>query len=213
MEETPEAKLGNPVEILRDQVISIQKISSENITSDEIYQNKKDSFLVEHSKISLGDLEIWCKKGDLRDLLKVLKNDKKFLFNLFISVTVIDWMDSARERFEIVYHLLCTTNLNRIRVRAWVSENDSSVESVSDLWPGADFMEREVWDMYGISFSGHKNLRRILMYDEFSGHPLRKDYPVQGKQPRISLRAPEVRNTAVDMKRPELVSINPRRRG
>jgi NADH:ubiquinone oxidoreductase subunit C len=73
-------------------------------------------------------------------------------------------------------------------------------------------MEREAWDMFGVEFRGHPNLRRILMYDEFQGYPLRKDYPVQGKQPRIPLRAPEVRNTAADMKRAELVAINPRRR-
>jgi NADH:ubiquinone oxidoreductase subunit C len=71
-------------------------------------------------------------------------------------------------------------------------------------------MEREAWDMYGVTFKGHPDQRRILMYDEFEGHPLRKDYPVQGKQPRIPLRSPEVRNTAVDMARPNLVSINRR---
>ena len=93
----------------------------------------------------------------------------------------------------------------------WVPENDPVVDSMVELWPGADFMEREVWDMYGIKFKGHPDLRRILMYDEFVGHPLRKDYPVQAKQPRVPLLNPEVRNTAVDMKRAALVTINPRK--
>jgi NADH-quinone oxidoreductase subunit C len=168
--------------------------------------------LVTEAQIRLGDLEVWCERGNLRALMQKLKTESPFSFNMFISVTVIDWVDSARERFEAVYHLLSIAKNTRIRVRAWVPEEDAVIDSVADLWPGADFMEREAWDMFGVVFRGHPNLRRILMYDEFQGYPLRKDYPVHGKQPRIPLRAPEVRNTAVDMKRAELVAINPKRR-
>lgn len=168
--------------------------------------------LVTSSQVRLGDLEVWCDRAHQRHLLERLRSEPDLSFNFFVSVTVIDWMDAAQERFEVVYHLLSLRTNARIRVRVWVPEEDAAVDSVADLWPGADFMEREAWDMYGVTFRGHPNLRRILMYDEFRGHPLRKDYPVQGKQPRIPLRAPEVRNTAVDMKRPELVAINPKRK-
>lgn len=172
--------------------------------------------LVSKAQIRLGDLEVWCDRADLRGLLQTLKTGLNtgpdHSFNLFVSVTVIDWVDEAQERFEVVYHLLSIAANVRLRVRTWVPEEDAVVDSVADLWPGADFMEREAWDMFGVEFRGHPNLRRILMYDEFQGYPLRKDYPVQGKQPRIPLRAPEVRNTAADMKRAELVAINPRRR-
>ena len=168
--------------------------------------------LVVKSQVRFGDLEVWCDRAYQRQLLEQLKADPALCFNFFISVTAIDWLDAAQERFEVVYHLLSLAKRARIRVRVWVPEGDAAVDSVADLWPGADFMEREAWDMYGVTFRGHTNLRRILMYDEFRGHPLRKDYPVQGKQPRIPLRAPEVRNTAVDMNRPELVAINPKRK-
>ncbi|MCL4144706.1 UNVERIFIED_CONTAM: hypothetical protein GTU68_041324 [Idotea baltica] len=102
----------------------------------------------------------------------------------------------------------------RLRIKLAVPEvapgEDLEVASVSDIWPGANFMESEVYDMYGIKFKGHPNLRRILMYDEFKGYPLRKDYPLQGKQPRVKLIAPEVHNTAKDMNRPNLIKINKR---
>jgi NADH-quinone oxidoreductase subunit C len=166
---------------------------------------------VKSHRINLGDLEIWCERGDIHSLCGALFSDKRFDFKMFISVTAVDWVDSAKERYELVYHLLSLSKKLRIRLRVWVPEEDPTVKTVSDIWPGADFMEREVWDMYGVKFEGHSNLKRILMYDEFRGHPLRKDYPVQGKQPRIPLRAPEVRNTAVDMHRPELVAINKKR--
>ena len=87
-------------------------------------------------------------------------------------------------------------------------EENPEVDSLTGLWSVTNFLEREVWDMYGIKFKNHPDLRRIMMYDEFEGHPLRKDYPVQGKQPRVQLRHPEVENTARLMQRPALVQIN-----
>jgi len=113
----------------------------------------------------------------------------------------------SEDRFEIVYHLLSIPGLKRLRIKVALSEDKPEIDSATDLWTAANFLEREVWDMYGIKFRGHPDLRRILMYEEFQGHPLRKDYPVQAKQPRVPLRMPEVENTARDMKRPTLVQI------
>jgi NADH-quinone oxidoreductase subunit C len=121
-------------------------------------------------------------------------------------------MDLRDERFEVVYQLLSLSKLWRVTIKVAVSESNPEVDSVVSLWAGANFLEREVWDMFGIRFTGHPDLRRILMYEEFVGHPLRKDYPVQGKQPRIPLRAPEVENTARSMSRPDLVTIRPKSR-
>lgn len=163
------------------------------------------------SELSLGDVVINVKQEHLHDFLKILKIDSQLKFNIFLSVTCVDWMDKKDERFEIVYHLLSTSNNIRVRIKSFIPESKPEVESACDLWSGANFMEREVFDMYGIKFRNHPNLRRILMYEEFVGHPLRKDYPLQGKQPRIKLRYPEVTNTARSMSRPELVKIGNRK--
>lgn len=88
-------------------------------------------------------------------------------------------------RFVVVYHFFSLPLKHRLRVEVPVEETDAEVDSLSSLWPGADWLEREVWDMFGIRFRGHQNLKRILMYDEFAGHPLRKDYPVNRRQPLI----------------------------
>jgi NADH-quinone oxidoreductase subunit C len=167
--------------------------------------------LLEHS-LELGDAVVRVSREDLPTVLELLKIDTQLSFDFFVNVTAVDWVDQKPQaRFELVYHLMSLRNAFRLRLKVWVPESDPTVNSATALWPGADFMEREVWDMYGISFTGHPNLRRILMYDEFVGHPLRKDYPVQAKQPRVPLRSPEVRNTAVDLRRPTLVQIQPRK--
>ncbi len=88
-------------------------------------------------------------------------------------------------RFVVVYHFFSMPLKHRLRVEVPVEEADAELDSLTSLWPGADWLEREVWDMFGIRFRGHHNLKRILMYEEFLGHPLRKDYPVNKRQPLI----------------------------
>jgi NADH-quinone oxidoreductase subunit C len=89
------------------------------------------------------------------------------------------------ERFVVVYHFFSLALKHRLRLLVPVEESDAEVDSLTSLWAGADWLEREVWDMFGIRFSGHPNLKRILMYKEFVGHPLRKDYAVNKRQPLI----------------------------
>ena len=88
-------------------------------------------------------------------------------------------------RFDVVYHFYSTVHNHRLRVRVPVASTDPSVPSVTALWRAANWFEREIWDMFGIRFTGHPNLKRLLMYEPFDGHPLRKDYPVRRRQPRI----------------------------
>jgi NADH-quinone oxidoreductase subunit C len=89
------------------------------------------------------------------------------------------------ERFVVVYHFFSLTLKHRLRLEVPVDEADVEVDSLTSLWAGANWFEREVWDMFGIRFRGHPSLKRILMYEEFVGHPLRKDYPVNKRQPLI----------------------------
>jgi NADH-quinone oxidoreductase subunit C len=95
------------------------------------------------------------------------------------------WPGPPGARFVLVYHFFSLTLKHRLRVEVPVADSDPEIESLTPVWAGANWLEREVWDMFGIRFRGHPNLTRILMYDEFVGHPLRKDYPVAKRQPLI----------------------------
>jgi NADH-quinone oxidoreductase subunit C len=172
----------------------------------EILQKECGDF-IQDSVVELGDVAVSVAPENLPKLLTTCKKSASLAFNLLSDITAVDWMDLRGHRFEVVYQLMSLTKLWRVTVKVAISESNPEVPSVVFLWAGANFLEREVWDMFGIRFAGHPDLRRILMYDEFIGHPLRKDYPVQGKQPRIPLRAPEVENTARLMIRPDLVTI------
>ena len=100
-------------------------------------------------------------------------------YNAFEDMTAVDWYPSI-PRFQLSYHILSHSLKERIRLRVMVDEADATVESITGVWAGANYYEREVFDLFGIRFAGHPNLRRILMPDEWEGHPLRKDYPVEG---------------------------------
>ena len=165
-------------------------------------------YLEEH-----GDANVIVDRAYMLDFFNLLKLDSEFAFNFLLDITAIDYSTFVERpttsgRYEVIYHLLSLKHAHRLRVRVEVAEENAEVFSVAHFWSAANFLEREVWDMYGIKFSGHPDLRRILMYDEFVGHPLRKDYPLRGKQPRVQLLHPEVENTATHMSRPELVKIN-----
>jgi|SRR5215831_6693002 len=100
-------------------------------------------------------------------------------YNAFEDMTAVDWLPSE-PRFQLSYHILSHKYKERVRLRAWVDSADPSIESITSVWPGANYYEREVFDLFGIRFDGHPNLRRIMMPEDWVGHPLRKDYPVEG---------------------------------
>ena len=100
-------------------------------------------------------------------------------YNFLEDVTAVDWFP-ASPRFQVSYHIVSHTLKERIRLRVMLEEESPAVETITSVWPSANYYEREVFDLFGIRFDGHPNLRRIMMPEEWSGHPLRKDYPVEG---------------------------------
>ena len=117
-------------------------------------------------------------------LLETLKHTHGF--SMLVDITCVDYLEyeGASDRFGVVYCLLNMTTGERLIVRTFVNDPDPTLPTVTTLWRGADWMEREVYDMFGITFTGHPDLRRILMPDEFTAFPLRKDYPIKGRGER-----------------------------
>jgi NADH-quinone oxidoreductase subunit C len=136
-----------------------------------------------------GDHTAVVAGGVLRDVLRFCRDDERLACDVLMDLTAVDYLRyPGREdgpRFEVVYHLSSLRHNHRLRLKTRVEEDDAVVPSATDLWPIADWLEREVWDMFGIRFSGHPDLRRLLLYEEFVGHPLRKDYPINRRQPLI----------------------------
>jgi NADH-quinone oxidoreductase subunit C len=133
-----------------------------------------------------GDETAVVKREALGSMAWFLKQDPDFEMNVLMDLTAVDGLAMQwNPRFQVVYHFYSLTKNHRLRLKVPVDENDAVVPSLTSLWPIANWFEREVWDMFGIRFEGHPNLKRILMYEEFVGHPLRKDYPYNKRQPLI----------------------------
>jgi NADH-quinone oxidoreductase subunit C len=136
-----------------------------------------------------GDATVVVAREQALAVFRTLRDDPRFAFELLVDVTAVDY-PGRTPRFDVVYHLCSLRQGHRLRVKVPVGEDAAAVPSLVPLWKGANWLEREVWDMFGIRFDGHPDLRRILMYPEFEGHPLRKDYPVDKRQPLVPERDP-----------------------
>jgi NADH-quinone oxidoreductase subunit C len=132
------------------------------------------------------DIVLAVAPGIVRDLAAVLKGEP-FGCSLLLDLTCVDFPERA-ERFELVYHVFSIAANRRVRVSCALPASSPAAASLASLWKNADWLEREVFDMFGVRFEGHPDLRRILTYDGFEGHPLRKDYPLRKRQPRIAER-------------------------
>jgi NADH-quinone oxidoreductase subunit C len=125
------------------------------------------------------ELTLYFNKQDVVDVCKFLKNDHELEFLHCEDITAIDWA-RRKNRFTVVYHIFSLKNKFRLRLKADVDEEECSIDSVSSVWRTANWQEREVFDMYGISFNNHSDLRRMYMPEDFEYHPLRKDFPLIG---------------------------------
>jgi NADH-quinone oxidoreductase subunit C len=135
--------------------------------------------------VSRGILVFGLAPAELLPLARRLRDDHGF--DLFLDVTAVDWLGQS-PRFEVVHHFYSTAHKRRVRLKTRVPESDPMVDSLVPLFGSAAFMERECHDMYGIVFRGNSDLRPILLYEGFVGHPLRKDYPKQREQPLVPYR-------------------------
>lgn len=128
------------------------------------------------AKFDRDELTLTIVAGQIRDAAVTVQAAG---YNFFEDVTAVDWFPSS-PRFQLSYHIVSHTYKERIRLRVMVDGDAPAVESITSVWPAANFYEREVFDLFGIRFEGHPNLKRIMMPDDWAGHPLRKDYPVEG---------------------------------
>lgn len=158
-------------------------ISKEKILED-LKQKFSDNIL--DITAQFGDDIIHIKKEAIQDIVNFLKEDP-YAFTMLLDLTCVDYL-GEEERFEMVYHLFSLSLNLRLRFKARLQQNDCKIDSLTSIFKNANWLEREVYDMFGVHFADHPYLRRLFMYDGFEGHPLRKDYPLRKQQPKIHLR-------------------------
>ncbi len=155
---------------------------STNVTLEKLSRQFPRSVIETHTY--RGDATAIVRKEEILAICTFLRDDPELAYNFMMDLTAVDYM-GKEPRFEVVYHLYSLSKNQRVRIKAQVSEADCAIDSIVSVWVAADWFEREVFDLYGIVFKGHPNLKRILLYEGFEGHPLRKDYPVKKRQPLI----------------------------
>lgn len=154
----------------------------DSVALRKLQETFPDAVIDVHSE--LGQDTAILSRSAILEAARFLKEDPELRFNFLIDVTAVDYL-KRKPRFEVVYHFFSLGNKSRLRVKVPVGGLEPEVDSLTPLWPSANWYEREVFDMFGVKFRGHPDLRRILMYPEFKGHPLRKDYPYNKRQPLI----------------------------
>jgi NADH-quinone oxidoreductase subunit C len=130
---------------------------------------------------SRGELYLRVEAASLVEVCRFLREEPEWNFDFLALVSAVDWLGKT-PRFEVVYHLRSLANNTRVGLKAAVPDETLTVPSVTNVWKSADWLEREVYDLYGITFAGHPDLRRIMMPDDWEGHPYRKDFPLEGRQ-------------------------------
>jgi NADH-quinone oxidoreductase subunit C len=132
--------------------------------------------VVVSEKFALGETTLTIARENIREACRCLRDAG---YNFLSDLTCLDMLP-AEPRFQVVYHLLSLGRKERVRLKVPVSGEDTALDSITPVWPTANFYEREIFDLFGVRFGEHPNMRRILMPEDWAGHPLRKDYPVEG---------------------------------
>ena len=159
-------------------------MAEESVTIKRLYERFDDRVEVVPS-IDMDTVKIG--REDIIDVCSFLRNEEDLDYDLLRDVTCVDYI-REKPRFEMVYHLYSIYHGHEVRVKVRLEEQDPTIDTITTIWVGANWYEREVYDMYGVKFDGHPDLRRILMYPEFEGYPLRKDYPIDKEQPLFEER-------------------------
>jgi NADH-quinone oxidoreductase subunit C len=158
--------------------------------SEAVFEQVRERLagMAQEAAVAHGTLALLIDPVRLLEVVRALKD--QFGFDMLLDVTAVDWPE-RQPRFDVVWHCYSTREHVRVRIKARVTEADPTVDSLTGLYGAARYMERECHDMYGIAFRGHDDLRPILLYEGFVGHPLRKDYPKQKEQPLVPYRTKE----------------------
>ena len=157
----------------------------ENKKVIEALQQKVPEALVDVSS-QFGDDILVIQKGSLLEIMDFLVK-KPNEYAMLLDLTCVDYLGES-PRYQMVYHVFSLTHNLRLRIKAAVGEKDMTIDSLAGMWKNANWLEREVFDMFGIRFNGHPDMRRLFMYEGFEGYPLRKDYPLRKRQPCVQLR-------------------------
>ena len=164
---------------------------------EELLRNKMSEYFgekIREIKSSHGDLMMTVDREAIVEVCTKLRDDHDFRFDFLAYCTVVDYSALGRTpRYEAIYQLYSTRKTHRLRVKAQIPEDDPSIDSVVPVWGGANWMEREAFDMFGVIFRNHPDLRRILLPEDWEGHPLRKDFPLGGVKSFYFKRSTEPR--------------------
>ena len=135
---------------------------------------------------SVDMLEIVVNRNDIIFFMETMKSDPDLNFSMLSSVTAVDYKtyksSKKTHRFEAVYHLYSLEKKHRVRVQSYLNDSKPEIETLSSIWKSANWMEREAYDMYGINYINHPNMKRVLLWEGYNGHPLRKEYPLKGNR-------------------------------
>ena len=155
--------------------------------SDAVFEQVREHLagVAQEAAVAHGVLALLVEPGRLLDVVRALKD--QFGFDMFLDVTAVDWPE-REPRFDVVWHFYSTRHFVRVRVKTRVPLADPTVDTLVTLYGSARYMERECHEMYGIAFRGNEDLRPLLLYEGFVGHPLRKDYPKEQEQPLVPYR-------------------------